>query len=1810
MKKEKKNKSKVLKIILIAVLVVVLLLILQHVIITLTKKKVTLEQTDASMVVKYTIADEKESEGYNTIIDVLKDADTSIIYNSYGFETLKKVGDNYEGTISNANEILKDQIVDYIFAKRNTFGEVISDAKYDTKTKKLTIPKKYFEDENESIQMQVLVKSTSDKIINTKVKTEIKNGTTKEKVQTLNGFDTETTLSIDDYDSNKKIDKSDIDIYVNDKYKISKNEFKYDKNSKTISMQLNPMLADKIEVVVNKSSILSNVIESVSAHWTGNAVTTNTGKEIELDGEPDLNEGATGSWLMRWYYGEGYPTEKGSGNSYLNKTNPNDVPFSGSKCGSDFSNCPERQVVEGVIKNKSNVIGFPTTGAQGLSKDTYTSLKDPSNKNYQDPTKDNFIIEEQNESEKNGDVDFAFRIDPGFLGQNVKIKYPNSKFNVGSLWVAAYCLHITANANNATYNYSETVWIEYRVLYKRDNVMILQLMLPKDAAAGGQNGYGVYKFVWEDAAAKIQVKKQLIDVSGNDITDTFNSENDYMKNGVIFGLYSDSNCNNLYDTGYSEATGGYENPAETYQTGLVEFGNLKTNTEYYVKELGFTEDSPFNTDEWSIDSSCQKVVVTSGNAAKDDTGARVYVHKIKNNQKPKYCLKVKKVDASDKKTLSGISFKLKNATTGEEFGPLTTDSTGIVTFSNLKKNTGYTIEETSHDKTLSTSTGLKYWNNNKMAEVIGNEATQMVDKECPANAVVFTKEDSPVYYCSRVKKVDHVNQRQTLSGSIFENQNNPGYKQYNSAGEQAATKDDGYAYFFNGKNSSSINVRETTAPDGYQALSNSVSLPSVELPVSLSDITTDGTYDESKIDGKKFVSECNKVITEEVTSSVTNDKLLLNWYKDTENKTPAKDAKFKVSIGEESNKKYVKVTDKQNQTDANGVTKSCYVYAGLTSNENEASTLLSDTNGEVCISRVSKGTYTVTETNPSKYHTFGKNANKKINAITVFGIKDSSEDSANNTNRFVNYDTEFEFTKTVSSGDEEDIKIIINGKEKTLKDLTTEELMKLEFNVYDSNNNLVSFILKDGIYEYSENDVDGNAGDKLTGLHLDNTRKIKIHHLPVGTYSIKEKNSNTCEASSNYSECVGYYYPEYKEESSYKFTINNCSNSNASACGNGKYEISKQQLENKPTEITFTKKDYYSYYDAADKNKSDENVDFVDAKERNDFDKIVFKLKDENGKYLTLKKVRDIGDCTSDSSYSEYRYVSSDQTDSNGTELHACGGHIKITNLCRGKKYTMEEISVPEGSVYVKENTTNTPTSVEYKIPCTSGDTTHNSTTNIIKDKPTRVRFEKRDSKYNYLINDETTTFEVYKCKKNEKCHPGNYTTKEEREKNGMTLVKFSKRAVIAGDEEDPNDEAGLSGVEVYKKISDSDAKKGASYVTELHPYNGILVLRYLEADYNYVLLETVAPKNYTLPEGVNAETSFTVTSTTVKVDEVDVPNKPTSLLIRKYSDDGELLEGAEFKVYEGTTCDANLSAMNQPKTLLKLKTIRDGVYENRPEKDTDTIKTCTDREDAKCSDIPVNDITKLTYVKYLGTWSEFENTENTKNEKVEIKQGEALIQYLEYGHCYIIEEVKAPKGYSLPKKEEDRYTMVTIEANKDYIADTYKELVNKPTPFTFYKYDEYNKLLDGAEFKLQKLDDNKKYHDVTVTKEVTENGFYYKADSNTTNTKIETKNGSATVYYLEEGQYRIVETKAAPGKELNKNPNVATFFVDGSGNVYGNSIIVNKGKTEKIEIKSSSSAELIVSIQTGQTVIKYGLIISILVALISLLMILKKKAK
>ena len=1834
----KKNKKTVLKVFLILLISTVMFLLLQHIYVKLMSPKVNLEKSDKGIIVKYTIVDEESSKGYDTIDDIMDKNEDSIIYNSYGFETISKKDSNtYEGTLSNANEMLTNGVVDYAFAKMNTNGEVITDAKYDKKTKKLTIPAKYIE--KESIQMQVLVKLSSDKIVNTKVKTKILNGSIKNSTITLNGFDTQSYITLDDYDSNKNIDKSSINVYVNKKYKVKDENYSYDKKSKTIKLTLNPLLANNIEVVIEKQSIAEKLFKTVFADLVdirGDAVTSDDADGIKLDANPE-NLTADDKWhsqKLRWAYYNGRIPHNGTStngavNAYLNveKQNAAKTPYENETISSTetcadgnlptadnpYPKCPERNLVANVMRDARYVMGFPGSNI--------TSTNYKKDANFRDS---NFIISHDYDTETNtgtkNDVEFAIMLDKEMFGSNFIHDDDNSSVLYGDdyFWVAAYCLHISRNADEekpTNVEQSKTLNFQYKVLYKNndDNIMIIQFLMPTNQEAGTQNAYGVYKFYWEDEPeAKIRVEKKFYEgTKETSISD---------KSGVEFKIYKSKN--DCINSRKSKGT------ATTNKSGLATFDSdgtektFKMNTTYYVKETSLG--TKFSTNDWTMDTRCTKVKVTKKNAdsteKEDGTDTvKFYIKSItKKNKKKYYCLKVQKTDAETGQSLPGISFKI---TPTNAIG--VSDADGVVTFSKLTYGTTgtYTIEETSNDGTNG------YWNDYKNG---GNSldytltAADEMDYDsdgkptsCKSTTQVWHKTDHKQYYCIKVKKVDKA------SGTLL-----PGATFQTTIAGQTVTKkdsddgaDDGVTTFFLGANPGTYSIIETAAPAGYAKYNGSISVSSNLLPRELSYSDAEAACLKADATNDQGYNIAAAAI------SVDDSKYLLNWHKVNESGAGIGEAKFRVQYTDTTSgiTYYVQALGgeyKKTQKDANNVEKVCYPYSGLTTNESAAAVFVSDSSGDVCISGIPENTnnmYDVIETNPSPYHTFGEEGNEDHS--TYFKTISISTTFTNNNNTFINYPTEFIFTKDVSSGDEADIKIVVNGVEKTLKDLTTEELMKLKFNVFNSNNQKKLQFKKigEGAYDFTGNIIDpaSNLNDDTSyeDLTLNSYRQIMINHLPIGKYTIKEKNSNTCDASSDDSECVGYYYPDYTSDSDYTFEITECSSRYAVACGDNGHSVYKS-LTNTPTELTFTKKDFYNYYDAADKNKSDENVDFVDAKERNDFDKIVFKIKDSNKRYLTLKKIRDVGDCSTNDSYSEYRYVSSDQSDTNGTELHTCGGHIKITNLCRGNTYTVEEVSVPNGSVYVKEDTKSTPTSVSYKIPCVKGKTEHDSSTITISDKPTRVRFEKRDSKYNYLIDDETTTFEVYKCAKGTECHPADYKTVEEREKNGMTLVKFNPRAVITKDEEDPTDAAGLAGVEVYKKISDSDVSKGQKYVTSLHPYKGLLVLRYLESNdpnSSYVLLETVAPKNYSLPSGRNAETRFTVTNTTVKVDEVDVPNKPTSLIIRKYSDDGKLLPGAEFKVYEGTSCDANLSAMNQPKKLLKLKTIRDGVYENRPEQDTDTVLTCTDKDGAKCSDIAINNMTSLTYKNYQNTWADFNESLTNDNKKVEIKEGEALIQYLEYDHCYIIEETKAPKGYSLPKNDEDRFTMVTIPKNTEYVSDTYKTLINKPTPFTFYKYDEYNNLLDGAEFKLQKLDSNKKYHDITVTKEETETGVFYKVDKSTDNKVITTKDGKATVYYLEEGQYRIVETKAAPGKELGKNPNVATFFVDSAGNVYGNSIIVNKEKTKSITLTSSASAEFLIWNRTGQTVIRYGLIISSIVAVIVALMIalrIKKKSE
>ena len=1238
---------------------------------------------------------------------------------------------------------------------------------------------------------------------------------------------------------------------------------------------------------------------------------------------------------------------------------------------------------------------------------------------------------------------------------------------------------------------------------------------------------------------------------------------------VLKGMLEDQGWELVRDTGYGAWSTGdpaiasdLANYAESGDvvlwwgpdpsvSNLVHSGVMNTATTYDYKQGG-------GTTIVRINHSVESYVVYSG--AKSPNGYLLY------RKSSKYCLKVKKQDAESSSSLNDATFQLSNGATCVTSG-------GTCTFTDLEAG-DYTVTE------IGAPSGYCIDSPASMS-ISSSQLTRMSGDSCPGDATVVPKSDHKKYYCIKVKKTDSTT-GELIKGASFKT--TIGGSEVTHADNWDGAND-GYTTFFTGTSSGTFNVTETVAPVGYEIYSGTLQAKTKQMSCGKSSSEAEAeckTADPSTFDSTSLPTYPEK-------------KYFINWYKVTENgSTRANGAKFKVK--QKNGTQYIKVNGTQSVKDASGVTKTCYVYDGLVS-ESQASVLESmntgSANGETCILKVAKGDYTVIETDPAKFHTYGSERTKDVTTSTSFA-------PISNSNKFINLKTRFEFNKSVSSGD--------SGIWSTI---TTEQLKKIPFNIYDSNGTKLIFV-KDanGVYQYTGNNIDGPGTSGATSdLYLNDNRKFVVEHLPEGTYSVKEKGSadGTCRCTDDGGSCVGFYYPEYNNESDYKFTITDCSNESANATACPTHKTVTQGLQNVPTEIHFTKSDLYSYEDASDV------VDFENDQERNDFDRIVFKLKDENGNYMQLVKIGNHGTCLTDDSYAEYRYVPqeylsllTDEERANLTEeLHTCGGHIRITHLCRNKKYYIEEVSVPEESVFTLPEDPEDRTR-EYNIPCCGDTTTPSSSTQVINDKGTRVRFEKRDSKYNYLIPDETTTFQVYQCKKGKECNPADSADPLNAE-NVRQLMKFAPRAVISGDEEDPTDAEGLAGVEVYNAMSDSDVVRGNRYVTDLHPYHGILVLRYLPSGYNYVLLETVAPKNYTLPKGRDAQTKFTVVNNTVNVDEIDMPNVPTSLLIRKYSDDGKLLKGAQFKIYEGLTCDANLSPMNQPKEELKLKTIRDGVYESRPVTDTNIVQTCSN-DNGSCKSIPLDQVTKLTYTDYLGTWADFENVINDQEEQIQLDEGEALVQYLEYGHCYIIEEVKAPTGYSLPKNDEDRFTMVTIEENEKYAKDTYKTLVNTPTPFTFYKYDEFNNLIDGAEFKLQKLDDNKKYHDLTVTQEEKDGELFYKVDEESDNKVITTKDGKATVYYLEVGQYRILETKPAPGKELGKNPNVVTFFVDDSGNVYGNAIISNKARIQNIQ--ASSSAEFIIGPRTGVTVIKYGLIIAILVAAITGLMILQRKKK
>lgn len=1290
-----------------------------------------------------------------------------------------------------------------------------------------------------------------------------------------------------------------------------------------------------------------------------------------------------------------------------------------------------------------------------------------------------------------------------------------------------------------------------------------------------------------------------------------------------------------------------ENASEGKYNKYCIWETFKVNDEKYV-----TWDEPRLS---NVNDSYKGTIVRVSSSSETSTvgGSSFKVVNVSaTNRRREYCVRAVKTDKANKDIFvpnvtfglysnSSCTTPVKKPNTTQNYTE-TTNSKGAIRFEGLTNyNDGYywIKEENSSNSSyhLDTDTCTKL----KVDS----------DGDCETTSVTNQRK----YYCAKVVKKDAATGA-NLAGATFTSDRGKFSTDTTTSDSSKAV-----SYIYAGTSPAQLTITETAAPSGFN-LPNP--RPEGHPTPALLKPTTNGTpaeaktlcLDETKTDSQKFVGNS---IPATAVFTFNDSKNILNWYKETEGGTGIGTAKFKVYYTDGQTRKDIVVSSKENYT-IGGVTKSCYKFSSEISSTLSSplagSELEANTNGDVCITGLTRsGSYTVKETKAAQFHTFDGTDQKNINSSTTFVNKVTS-------NKFINKPTEVKIIKKVEGETSE--------TDELTKAINNAQINKLKFNIKDTDGNIYFFI-KDqasGKYVYYWRKIPaGNEdpeyrntydlpianpqfSDSTKDLILNSSKEIEITHLPklengkqyiVSEYGATVDNEN-CICTDGANECVPFYH--LKSET--KFTVTDCSSEDAKnlpACSGdsskGKIEVT---ITNKLTELVFTKKDLYRYNDESDVAN---DVEFEDDNERSDFDRIVFKVyRDSDTTRSTplrfISEGNNESNCLLASNYSIYRYVPDDiyeqmsDTDKAKvvTELHTCGGHIKIIGLCRGQKFVVVEDQVPDGSVYVLEvDQTGKKPEIGYSIPCCDTDKpTVTTTTTVIKDTPTRVRIEKRDNRNNFLIDDETTTFQLYRCNKGEEdnCHPSQST-------DNMTLVKFHPRKVLTYTEKEngqdvtkyDKEDGKLGGhtndyentYEVYTRVSDSDAEGMPAcsdtvttncYVTDLHTDHGVLILRYLQSGYTYKLLETGQPKKYTLPEGQNKETKIEVVNNTANVEPVDYPNIPTSLLVRKYNEDGtKLLEGAEFKLYKATTCTTDVAPKNLVGEVVKLRTDRDGLYQMRLDGDTEIFKTCTDRDGALCSGI--ND--GLTHDNYKNTdtsetFGDYTNVLNSEGEHPVIQAGEALIEYLDYG-CYVIEEVKAPKGYKLPENENDRFIYKEI-TNKQEVVDTFKELLNKPTNYTFYKLDEYNKPLDGAKFKLQKLNSDKKYEDVPVTMETGESGkTYYRVDDTSTNYIIETVNGEGTVYYLSEGQYRILEVVPPEGYELPaKSINAATFVVDEDGQIFGGSVITNKPKTEKIN--AYAEAKLIINIQTGQTILKYGLIIAIIVIATCGLIYIQRKKK
>lgn len=231
--------------------------------------------------------------------------------------------------------------------------------------------------------------------------------------------------------------------------------------------------------------------------------------------------------------------------------------------------------------------------------------------------------------------------------------------------------------------------------------------------------------------------------------------------------------------------------------------------------------------------------------------------------------------------------------------------------------------------------------------------------------------------------------------------------------------------------------------------------------------------------------------------------------------------------------------------------------------------------------------------------------------------------------------------------------------------------------------------------------------------------------------------------------------------------------------------------------------------------------------------------------------------------------------------------------------------------------------------------------------------------------------------------------------------------------------------------------------------------------------------------------------------------------------------------------------------------------------------------------------------------------TKSTKNAVSKLKTCNGKFKVYTLTSCnYVISEVTAPQGLTLPSNPTRSVDVCRNDANVQY--------TNGFVGLEFQKKDEEGNFIPGGKFALQLKKDNV-YKDVLL-KQNQEGSYSYSSNLKETDTGatyiLLTSNGIARIEDLPPGEYRVVEKEAPDGYEAIKDKDstaIVTIKDTDKENYYYITEMIDKKINKN---GSSSSAELIVAINTGRKVINYYLLIPSLVVLLIAVIIIRKKIK